>query len=54
MSIFPPPSRRQFPYRLKPSWAMGRLEYDLFRYASLVRQDQHNTLVIRRREVPWT
>lgn len=51
-SIFPAPQRRS-QFELRQSWAMGRLEYDLYRYASLTRRDVHNTLVLRRREVPW-
>lgn len=40
--------QRAYPFELWESWAMGQLEYDLYRYAYLTRREYHNTLVVKR------
>ncbi|MEM9118226.1 MAG: hypothetical protein AAGD09_10130 [Cyanobacteria bacterium P01_F01_bin.56] len=39
--------QRAFELEMREQWAMGRLEYDLYRYAYLTRSQYHNTLVIQ-------
>ena len=41
--------KRAAPFELWENWSMGRLEYDLYRYAYLTRSQHHNTLVIKQR-----
>lgn len=42
--------KRSYPFELRPNWSMGRLEYDLYRYAYLTRSQYHNTLFVKRRQ----
>ncbi|NEQ47008.1 MAG: hypothetical protein F6K00_27090 [Leptolyngbya sp. SIOISBB] len=39
--------KRSYPFELRQNWSMGRLEYDLYRYAYMTRSQYHNTLVIK-------